>query len=226
MIAIFIRQIFFAVLCISLDGLAFGQDFRLVGTNLYDFSLAGPKSVYCLRGEVTRVYPQTIELLIRTGTSLQFDKSSPAVGNAIKNGGPGEHLQMAAAMAIGQDDKGNPRPISAGQYLAMAPAMRQYFSTVTNYAKVSIINPPPAKRGQVIACIAVPTLNKGFFDCGKPFDGNRNEFKFIYRVLIDRISVERNLSKVTTNAAQVSIVELNSPKSISQVQTTNSVPLK
>ena len=180
---------------------ALGQGFRLIGTNLYDFSFAGPASRYRMRGEATRLYPQSVELSIRTGTSLQFDNSSPAAADALKYGGPEEQLRLMAAMRMGQDDKGNTRPISGGQYMTMSPAMRQYFTVVTNYAKVYLLNPPTCELGQVVDCVAVPTANKGYFDCGKLFTGNTNDFTVIYRIKNDRISIDRISPAVNTNTA-------------------------
>ena len=73
----------------------------------------------------------------------------------------------------------------------MSPEIRQYFELEAQYATVFLLNPPATEVGHAIDAVAVPTKNKGFYDCGKPFAGDTNQFQVIYRVLQNRIVAEK-----------------------------------
>ena len=81
--------------------------------------------------------------------------------------------------------------------------MRQYFEPATEYVTVYLLNPPAVNVGNSIDAVAVPTSNKGFWDCGAPFSGNQFDFKYIYRVLPDRIKRERQFSPEEIRAADL-----------------------
>jgi uncharacterized protein YndB with AHSA1/START domain len=53
--------------CIS----AHANDFRLVGTNLYDFTFADANSGYRVCGKVSKVYPKSVEVTIQYGIAYQ-----------------------------------------------------------------------------------------------------------------------------------------------------------
>lgn len=155
---------------------------RLVGTNLYDFSKAGP--AFHIIGPVTKVYPQSIEITILAAEGYSLRDHSPIPGSMMDSS---DLLLTLAAFRMGTNPDGSRRLLSSGAYFGLSPAMRLMFEPATKYKKFYLLNARFGKVGQTLNATAVPTINPGFFDCGIPFTGDTNGFKYIYRMVNDKI---------------------------------------
>ena len=184
------------------------NDLRLIGTNLYDFTLAGDKCVYRIRGQVSQVFTKAVQVGIPTGVEYERVQSPPISSAQMDSS---DMLQALVAMKMSTDDKGNSRTISVGQYFSLNSAMRQHFTSVTKYATVYVLNYPKSVNvGQPFDYIAIPTKDKGYYDCGITFTGGTNQFSTIRVVFQDRIIIRTNLTaSVSTQATNISAVITN-----------------
>jgi hypothetical protein len=94
---------FFSVLFLILSLLATrAADLRLVSTNLYDFSDAG--QIYHLRGEVSKIYPQSIGVSIASRTGFHVVKTPPIPASEMTSE---DLLALLAAFRMGYNDDGS-----------------------------------------------------------------------------------------------------------------------
>jgi hypothetical protein len=135
-------------------------DLRLVGTNLYDFTYAGPAFLLGSNPDypmqIVKRYPQSIQVEIHT----EMEVFIPNIG-------------------YWNDPSDGPTGIKQVDY-ALSGGQRQAEGTWDSYIQTNTIYilHPPAK----LPCLAVPIKPAGFWDCGEPFTGDTNQFKYIYRV--------------------------------------------
>ena len=177
------------VLALELPGWA--ADLRLVDTNLYDFSAAGPRSLYRIHGPVTQVYPQSVQVQVPTGAGFEFIPPPPGVTPEML--GMDDLQTMLLAMRIGRETNGTLRLISAKQYLSFGPRLQEHFRSVTRHTETYLVNYPTKLRvGQAVDCVAVPTADNRFFDYGIPFTGDASQFATVSVVLSNRIVFQRN----------------------------------
>jgi hypothetical protein len=188
------------------------NNYRIIGTNLFDFSNAGigtNHSIYFLGGETMRIvktFPKSVQIEIKylpQQIPEYMEEQSRLLRAQTLSGGPEQTLLTVAAFRTAFDDNGNLRKLSQGELMAMSPEFRsavlgaQAFgieqlnekrrNTITT---IYLLNPPNSG----LECYAVPTEKAGFWDCGVAFTGDLSECKYIYRVLPDRIVRERNYS--------------------------------
>jgi hypothetical protein len=178
---------------------------RLIGTNLFDMSQAGP--AFHIIGEVTKIYPQSVEVSIPVAQGFRL-KADAGAGALYE--GSGEMLRTLYGLQAGTNPDGSLRLISAGQLLAMSPELRAMYEPATEYNKYYLLNAKFAQVGQTLNATVVPTINPGFYDCGVQFTGDTNDFKLIYRLVGDQIIKTPVLS--STNAAPA--LERRAPKSV------------
>ena len=185
------------------------NDFRLVGTNLYDFSSAGANSRFHIRGTVSKMYPQSIE--VHTFYQLYERYVFPAPGAsalAMSLLGPQDVLSMKAGNmdAIGRGvavaqiinalphEKPSAPPITPQQYYSLDATAKNDYRAITICVTNYLLHCANLKVGNIVDGFAIPTKDKGFYDCGIPFTGDANKFEIIYRVLPNRIVEATNLS--------------------------------
>ena len=152
---------------------------RIVNTNLFDFSKAGEK--FRVRGTVTKVYPLSVEVSHPGAQGYYMVEKLPYPSSLI---GPGETLSILVAIKMSHYSNGQPRLISSGNYMALAPSMKIYFRPGIEYQQVYLLHSPYTRVGERVDTVAVPTTQAtNLFDCGIPFDGGiTNQFPFIYRL--------------------------------------------
>lgn len=173
-------------------------DLRLIGPNLYDFSLAG-QSAYHLHGQIIKTFTNGLSVQIDLGTIYEFhaqiDRPTP--------GDPRSMLQALAQFRMTYNNNGTTRRISPGAAWALGLKGESVPVKVTkNIFLVNFQNMPAI--GDQIYFSAVPLLN-GSWDCGVPFTGDTNQFKFIYQVLPNRIiRLEQPFSKLQTKLQTMS----------------------
>ena len=173
------KRKFFILLLLANSASA--ADLRLVDTNLYDFSGAG--SIYHVCGTVSKIYPQSIEIKI-----FGFRLVDGQIAIRLMNDDPESMRTALAAYAIGINEANGIRTtrlLNQTEYRALSPELQQYFEPAS--ITMFLLNSPATEVGQVIDAVAVPTPNKGFYDCGKTFTGDTNQFRKMYYVLQDRI---------------------------------------
>ena len=204
------------LLILLLCGSVEAGDFRLVGTNLYDFSGAGPNSCYRVRGRISKVYPQSTEISTAHLYYQRYVFPAPAASAlAMSILGPNDVLAMKA---------GDPQAIERGvtvarainvlpheapplvfitpdQYSYLDTAMKNNFRPVTVWATNYLLHYSNPHLGKGVDCLAIPTKYRGFYDCGIPFEGDTNRFKIIFRVMPNRIVARTNLSSVFFTAS-------------------------
>lgn len=155
---------------------------RLIGTNLFDISKAGPK--FNIVGKVTKIYPQSVEVAVENGSGYRLMARCP-IPLALMDSS--DMLLALAAVKMGSNPDGSPRLISSGAYAALSPQMRMMFEPCTEYRKLYLLNARFATVGQMLNVTAVATVNAGFYDCGRQFTGDAKDFKVIFRLVGDRI---------------------------------------
>jgi hypothetical protein len=170
------------LLAIQADAQNTNLNLRLVGTNLFDFSKAGPS--FHIIGNVTQIYPKSVEISIMVGQGYRLKSHSPIPAELMDTS---DMLVALAAVRMGSYDNGSPRLISAGQYFSMSVEMRMMFEPFTEYRKYYLLNAKFAQVGQTLNATVVPTAAAGFYDCGSQFTGDTNDFKFFYRLVGDKI---------------------------------------
>jgi hypothetical protein len=171
------------------------NDFRMIGTNVYDFTYAGSPahpSGYLLSGTITRIYPKSVEVSIPSGTVFIPDVDS--IRKSMFEDGPGGQLQALSALRLGQ------RPMALGEFMALSPEMRANFKEVETYKQVYILDLSKDVQdhnltvGANIQTLAVPTTIPDFWDHGikltnVPTSG-------FFRIFPDRIT---RISTTATN---------------------------
>lgn len=147
---------------------------RLIGTNLFDVSRAGPR--FHVAGQVTAVYPQSMEVSLLTGEGFHIRTNLPAMNPGDTQG----WLLLGAAERIGLNPDGTFKLISLGQYLTMSPNMQMLFEPAREYQRFYLIHAQYGSPGDTVSATAVPTTAYGFYDCGIQFTGDTNDFEYIY----------------------------------------------
>lgn len=164
-------------------------DLRIVGTNLYDFTKAGPS--FHLGGnsmQIIKTYPQSVKIEIKN-VHTEFvpelpTYQSPFGASTFNFGSSSGFLDSYAKTRIVSEHK-----LSAGEAFSMGISGHdELFVTKTI---IYLLHPP---AGYNLDCYAIPTKSAGFWDCGEPFSGDQYGFKYIYRVLSDKIVCERQYS--------------------------------
>ena len=202
------------LLCASVQA----SDLRMIGTNLYDFSSAGINSCYRIRAKVSKIYPQSTEIITpylfyeryvfpAPGASALASSLLGSSDLMAMKAGNQDAIQRGVAVArmINELPHKTPSspPITLHQYSALDPAMKNNYREITIYATNYLLHCSNSKVGSIVDCFAVPTKYRGFYDCGIPFTGEPNEFKIIYRVLLNGIIAVTNLpftpSALSTN---------------------------
>ena len=171
------------------------QDLRLIGTNLFDFSRAGHGSYY-LGGDLIRIvklYPQAAQVEIKH-VSMEFIPDPQPIPD------PGDPADMLHALAQFKMRQSIPRNLSPGA--AWALGISGHEEQVVTTTTIYVIN-HPTNLGYKIDYCAVPTTTPGFWDHGIPFIGNPLRYKYIYRVLPDRITCERQYTSEEQAAADL-----------------------
>jgi hypothetical protein len=208
-----VKQILYTALLLQFHVLAYAGDFRLVGTNLYDFTLAS-KSIYRARGTISKIYPKSIEVTVPAGIGYQrylFGDPTGLISPSDMLGMKADNvysIERGAAVAnmINSTDYYsnyfNPPPITEDQYNSLDSQMKKNYKQVLLYTKIYLLNYPCSViKGQVIDCPAVPTKYIAFYDCGIPFIGDTNQFAHIYVVMQNRIVVRTNSAVLVPTSA-------------------------
>ena len=159
---------FIVILVLSaLPATAQVPDYRLIGTNIYDFTHAGSPSnpsPYVIRGKIGHIYPQSVELLIPDGVRYVPDRD--ALRDTMNTGDPNQMLQGLAAFKLSQ------QPLSAGAYYLLAPELRASLTAVPNYRSIYVLHLKPTlialnlSPGCGLITLALPTKDAGFWDHG------------------------------------------------------------
>lgn len=178
-------------------------DFRIIGTNLYDFSHPH-YGTYHIDGTVTVTYPQSITVRIPTGTGYKIDMRgefatfepaisySPAEDAARKNVLKVAYQTAARIVTLSPAEQVRQYKIYSDPLSRYGYLVTGFLTPETIYADIQLLNYPTIKnRGDQVDCYAVPTSTPGFWDYGKPFIGDPLSFQYINRVLSDRIVRER-----------------------------------
>ena len=175
----------------------------MVGTNLYDFTYAGP--VFHVRGILAHYYPQSTELQIPTGLYQIGPPIDPRTDERIAYGLEGFDLQLFVAAYQIKSTTGQAGLLTEQEFWARDASIRKFYQPV--YTSVFLLNyptpgSPPAtekieskvRHSTAIDQVAVATINKGFFDCGKPYTGDPKAFSITYVLLQNRIGIRTNSS--------------------------------
>lgn len=153
------------------------SDWRLIGTNLCDFSplvSATGDVPYRFQGKVSHIYPESIRVTRVVGVGFAYVQPS---WETIQNASPGDMLNQLSAAHFAE------RGVDIGDIMAMSPEVRQNLQPVKKTADFYLLNYPfEVHVGSSIDCFALPTATKGFWDYGQPFSGDISQFKIIYHV--------------------------------------------
>jgi hypothetical protein len=178
---------------------AAAADLRIIGTNLFDFSSAGPS--FTLGGpsmRIVKIYPQSVQIEINS-SEVEFvpEIQRPTPGD------PSDLLRALGQFRATPNSDGTPVHLSAGAawIMGIPGHEEQVMKTTTIY----LLNYPKSNGYTLEECHAVPTSIRGFWDCGIPFSGNPYEFKYVYRVLSDRIKRERLYSPEEIHEADMKL---------------------
>ena len=201
------------------------NDFRLIGTNLYDFSSPGANSRFRIRGMVSKIYPQSIEIHTFYRLYERYVFPAPAASAlALNLLGPQDVLSMKAGnmdaidrgVAVAQmindlpHEKSSAPPITPQQYFSLDATAKNDYRAITLCVTNYLLHCANLNVGDIVDGFAISTKDKGFYDCGIPFTGDTNQFKVIYRVLPNRIIATTNLSfEISTFSTNTSLNATN-----------------
>lgn len=162
-------------------------DLRLIGTNLYDFTYAGPANH--IRGKVTSINQTTnarvAEITFAAAVEYRMVKDLPQSPSIMTTQ---DQLELATAFQLSHYDNGQEKPISVGQYMSFSIPLRQYFQPTNRMVTLYLLNPPDsAEVDNQIDCAVIATSKPGIYDFGKYVVGDLDQFRFMYRVLPTRI---------------------------------------
>lgn len=191
------------------------NDLRLIGTNLYDFSLVSSGKVFCvyhIAGTVARCYPKAATIQYCSGIKYRVVWTNrpytPGWAKPMIEHFTGESwheldLQRQIELQSSEDDAKAyqiaqkivtfPPDVQVRAYNAfLGSPVTDFLEPVAITNSIQLLNyPPNYSAGKKIDCLAVPTSTPGLWDYGQPFNGDPAAFHYIYRVLPDHISRER-----------------------------------
>jgi hypothetical protein len=162
-----------------------GQDLRIFGTNLYDFSpvSSGQKlSRYTIAGKIVGATPYSVT--IRPPFCFRLSASSDRAF-----GGPEDMLAFMGAVKLSEAGSGT---ISSGHYFALSPEMRRNFS---KYQPPDIVvtncTLGRESRGEEAQLCALPTEDPSVWNYGTPVDvTTATNFAKVFRVYSKTIAEE------------------------------------
>lgn len=174
------------MLLMCLASPAGAADWRLVGTNLYDFSKVG--NFYKLSGpclHIVKVYPKSVQVRVDQ-VEEQFvpEYSRPIPGD------PASMLYTLSQFRMMHNNDGSPVKMSPAAAWMMGIDGHEIEVPKTYF--IYILNYPGGTEGSQPECFAVPTARRGVYDCGVPFTGDPDDYKYIYRVGEESIKCERH----------------------------------
>ncbi|HEX3856856.1 MAG TPA: hypothetical protein VHY30_06135 [Verrucomicrobiae bacterium] len=185
------------LLLLLFSATAQASDLRLVGTNLYDFTLAVPHfggSVYLFNknGYISKIFSQSLEITI-IQKYVRFRDVPESVPIEFRS-----HIILSQTMSceayemLTMEEQDCYRPVKSVIYLLHPP-----YSENMDLAEMQV--------GQSVfdlgGLVAVPTDKKYIYDCGIRFNGDTSQFSIIYVVLPDRIIIRTNSIGNKTNVA-------------------------
>lgn len=158
------------------------SDFRLVGTNLFDFSSMTSDPAFHVSGRVIWVYPQSIEVAIQVGNSHKH----MGVSDFVEFPGPPEPPPPVGDVIL-VEKWNDAAQIFDGFDYCLNPDFRDIYllHSATELAGSYSV-------GSWIECTVVPTSHRDFYDCGIPFVGDTNSFSRIYFISHGHIFVRTN----------------------------------
>lgn len=165
------------------------QQYRIIGTNLYDFgpTMRDPKSRFRIQGVVASRDDSTLVLRHTTSAYYLFPDRTAAL-----YGGPVDQLNALAQFQMAG------RPLSAGVVAMMSPSMRSNVELVENNQDYYIWNYPfQTEKGQSISLFAVPIQTEtgtrrglSVWDYGRPLNQPITDFTRVFRVMTYSIVAE------------------------------------
>lgn len=196
--------IIIASFCICANAQISG-DYKLIGTNLYDFSKAVP-----IVGEVIKIYPKSVTVKITGVTHYEVVLPDWARTAGVPDGFGAYRLitgteKTHEAKELETFQKiNNLLPIARA--IAALPVNRQaaavsgaddsvqeFLQPITPVTYIQLLHSHQNVIG-LISFLAVPAKWPGFWDCGEPFAGDLSGFKYIYRVLPNKTVADRQYS--------------------------------
>jgi hypothetical protein len=174
-----------------------GNDLRLVGTNLYDFTHAGP--AFHVRGFVAHYYARSTEILVASGRYKIAPPVDPLTDD--RSARILEGRDFDEFMGVYHLTRNG--VITEQQFRNLDYAHQRHFTPI--FSSVFLLNYPtpgsPAPTEKIdskvrhateVDCIAVATSAKGYYDCGSPFHGDTNQFALTYVITQNRIVIRTN----------------------------------
>ena len=173
------------------------SDLRLVGTNLYDFTLAVPHrggSLYLFNknGYVSKIFSQSLEITIVQKYERFRDVPKSVPNEFRSNIILSQTISSQVYEMLTTEEQDCYKPVKLVFYLLHPP-----YSEHMDLAAVKIGQPVFNLGGLV----AVPTDKQYIYDCGIRFNGDTSQFPIIYVVLPDRIIIGTNSVGNKTNIA-------------------------
>jgi hypothetical protein len=190
------------------------QDLRLIGTNLFDFSRAGHGIYYLGAFNIVKTFPQSIQ--IRQTRVLHkfvpdmaklYGEFSSDLSRSVDYWEPNyygkwenpylektkQNWEITSRIANSPN-----LTSSTAEYFGILGKEIQIATNITFY----VLNHPGGSR---VDYCAVPTSTPGYWDHGIQFTGNQLDFKYIYRVLPDRITREHQYTPENLAAGDVKL---------------------
>lgn len=178
------------LLCFSIALSTFAQDYRWIGTNLYNFSGCIGNTNYLVAGRVANFYPHgrgkfdcpVAQMIVGTNN---FRAEMPP---EMLTAGPSEMLKWLYVSKL-------PMNINAGPFFSLDPQTREFYLKIKwigDPVYLVLLNAPITQVGQQISVYAAPNglqpwhkadgtpIALNTFNCGRPFRANQDTMPSTY----------------------------------------------